>query len=99
MTNIGSPNDQYRLVSPSSVGLVCLLGGDSFRHRGESDGSDPLDEDYSMERRHYIPSYKALPLEVEDRELLCEYGVAIWRNPRIFVYYFLSICAFFVLLP
>jgi len=23
-----------------------------------------------MERRHYIPSYKALPLEVEDRELL-----------------------------
>lgn len=27
------------------------------------------------------------------------YGVAIWRNPRIFVSYFLSICAFFVLLP
>lgn len=52
-----------------------------------------------MERRHYIPFYKTLSVEVEDRELLCEYGVAIWRNPRIFVYYFLSICAFFVLLP
>ena len=63
------------------------------------DGSDPLAEGYSMERLQDIPSCKALPLEVEDRELLCEYGVAIWRNPRIFVYYFLSICAFFVLLP
>lgn len=52
-----------------------------------------------MERLQDIPSCKALPLEVEDRELLCEYGEAIWRNPRIFVYYFLSICAFFVLLP
>lgn len=31
-----------------------------------------------MERLHYIPSCKALSLEVEDRELLCEYGVAIW---------------------
>ena len=99
MTNIGSPNDQYRLVPPSSVGMACLLGRCSFRYGGESDESDPLDGDYSMERWHYIPSYKALPLEVEDRELLCEYGVAIWRNPRIFVYYFLSICAFFVLLP
>ena len=52
-----------------------------------------------MERLQDIPSCKALSLEVEDRELLCEYGVAIWRNPRIFVYYFLSICAFFVLRP
>ena len=79
--------------------MACLLGRCSFRHRGESDGSDPLGEGYSMERLQDIPSCKALPLEVEDRELLCEYGVAIWRNPRIFVYYFLSICAFFVLLP
>ena len=70
---------------------------DCFRSR--RNGSDPLDEGYSMERLQDIPSCKALPLEVEDRELLCEYGEAIWRNPRIFVYYFLSICAFFVLLP
>ena len=27
-----------------------------------------------MERLQDIPSCKALPLEVEDRELLCEYG-------------------------
>ena len=52
-----------------------------------------------MERRHYIPFYEALSVEVGDHEPLCRYGVAIWRNPRIFVYYFLSICAFFVLLP
>ena len=99
MTNIGSPNDQYRSVPPSSVGMDCLLGRCSFRHAEESDEIDPLDGDYSMERRYYIPSYKALFVEVADHEPLCRYGVAIWRNPRIFVYYFLSICAFFVLLP
>ena len=71
MTNIGSPNDQYRLVSPSSVGLVCLLGRYSFRHRGESDERDSLDGDYSMERRHYIPFYKTLSVEVGDHEPLC----------------------------
>lgn len=37
-------------------------------------------------------------MEVADHEPLFGYGVGIWRNPRIFVYYFLSICAFFVLL-
>ena len=45
MTNIGSPNDQYRSVPPSSVGMDCLLGRCSFRHAGESDEIDPLDGD------------------------------------------------------
>ena len=68
MTNIASPNDQYRSVPPSSVGMDCLLGRCSFRHAEESDEIDPLDGDYSMERRYYIPSYKALFVEVADHE-------------------------------
>ncbi len=48
--------------------MACLLGRCSFRHAGESDEIDSLDGDYSMERRHYIPSYKALFVEVADHE-------------------------------
>lgn len=31
-----------------------------------------------MERRHYIPFYKTLSVDVGDYEPLCRYGVAIW---------------------